>query len=434
MRLAVIALTVVFAGVLARPAAACSCIRGETPCSAFSTAVIFIGEVMTVQRVGDDFHMRLRVVRPVKGIEEPAVDLWSDARSSCGVRLSEGQRYVIYTSRGEGRMSIDACSPTVRIPAGAPDPELPPVPGRVYGRVTRYDIERIRRFQSLDPVAAVRVAIDLPAGRVTATSDAWGQFTFSDVPPGTYEIEVDAGQSLEPWMAKSVTIDGPHACTAASVVLQPSGEITGRVVTAEGRPAEGVYLSLYGEEPDDDLSRILTGTTTRADGRFSFDGLSPGEYRLAVNPGGNPTGREPWPKTFFGGGDAASATRIGVGAGTTEMDKLFVLPKALPRRTFTFAVSCRDGSTPSVVSAEAHTRAEPRRVEHGMTLEGVHTLTLLRDQAYTLVVTPSVPTAPPGAQDKRWRGEKLPAIELPAGQAGRHLTLVAPFTDCAHRY
>jgi hypothetical protein len=45
------------------------------------------------------------------------------------------------------------------------------VPGRIYGRVTRYDIDVIRDSQSLEPIPSVRTALDRPAGRVIATSD-----------------------------------------------------------------------------------------------------------------------------------------------------------------------------------------------------------------------------------------------------------------------
>ena len=61
----------------------------------------------------------------------------------------------------------------------------------------------------------------------------------------------------------------------------------------------------------------------------------------------------------------------------------------------------------------------------------VRTLTLVRDQAYTLLVSIFIPAGP----ERPWRGErreeKLAPTELPAGAPGRHLALVAPFTECA---
>ena len=124
---------VVAAGFLAagpRPAAACSCVHGPTPCEAFaSSPIVFVGEVLSVEETGGNFHMRLRVVRALKGIKGTTADLWSDATSSCGVRLDEGGRYVVYTSLAGGRMSIHACGYGRRLAPGEPDPELPPAPG-----------------------------------------------------------------------------------------------------------------------------------------------------------------------------------------------------------------------------------------------------------------------------------------------------------------
>ena len=178
---------VVAAGFLAaRPAAACSCSVARTPCEAFaSSPIVFVGEVLSVEKTGGDFHMRLKVVRALKGINATTADLWSEATSSCGVKLDEGGRYVIYTSLEGGRMSIDACGYGRQLAPGEPLPALPPAPGTIYGRVSRYDIDRIREFKSLEAIPSVRIAIDLPAGSVTTASDQWGRFQFANVPPGS---------------------------------------------------------------------------------------------------------------------------------------------------------------------------------------------------------------------------------------------------------
>lgn len=416
--------------VAARQAEACSCAFNPTPCQAFDAPVIFVGEVQSVQEVDGEFHMRLRVTRALKGIDGAVAEVRSDARSSCGVKLTEGERYVIYTSRGtDGRMSIHACSSTIRLRPGEPEPELPPVPGRVYGRVTRYDMERIRRFAGLDPIPAVRVSLDLPTGQVTAVSDAWGRFTFRDVPPGTYDVGVDAGQGLQPWMARPVRLEGPKDCASASIVLHPSGLLSGHVVGAGGEPARGVYvLLLHAAAPDS----VVTGNTTDAEGRFAFDGIEAGDYLLAVNPTGHASGRQPYAATYFGGRDAAAATRIGVALGSpTRMADPLVLPPPLPTRTVTVSATCRDGSTPPALLAMAIEADTSHVVEYSSDRDGLDSLLLLRDKAYRIKVSVYLPQGP-AAKGTR-RKEDLPAFEVPAGVPGRHVALVAPFTGCAER-
>jgi hypothetical protein len=160
------ALAAGFLAVDPRPAAACSCIGGLTPCQAFATSpIVFVGEVLSVEQTGGDFQMRLRVIRSLKGIAATTADLWSDAITSCGVKLAIGARYVIYTSLENGRMSIDACGYGRRLAPGEPGPDLPPVPGSIYGKVSRYDLDRIRDFKSLEGIPSVRVTLAVPAGR-----------------------------------------------------------------------------------------------------------------------------------------------------------------------------------------------------------------------------------------------------------------------------
>lgn len=426
-----------FLSVGARPAAACSCAGSLSPCEAFArSSIVFVGEVVSVKETGDAFHMRLRVVRALKGIQAPTADLWSSATSSCGVRLERGGRYVIYTDLINGRMSLHACGYGRELTSGEPDPELPPVPGRVYGRVTRYDIDGIREFKSLVPMPLVRIALDHPAGRVIATSDNWGRFQFMDVPPGTYQLAVDAGQGLTPRMPESVALPEREACVDTQIVLWPAGKVSGRVQTAEGTPGRGIYVRLLPEGPAGTLlaQHVDLGQGTGPDGRFTFEGLRPDNYLLAVNPEGiDATGRQPYAPAWFGGADRASATRIPVAVGSAiELDRPFVLPASLATRTFTVAVTCRDGSVPPAVMTRAMATSGAAFAEFDDTGDGpVRTLKLVLDQAYTLLVSMFIPAGP----ERPWRGERrqenLPPTDLPAGAPGRHIALVAPFANCA---
>ena len=139
------------------------------------------------------------------------------------------------------------------------------------------------------------------------------------------------------------------------------------------------------------------------------------------------------PPAFFGGADRASATRIPLAEGSAiELDRPFVLPAPLATRTFTVAVTCRDGSVPPAPHDAGDGASGAVFAEFDETGDGpVRTLKLVRDQAYTLLVSIFIPAGP----ERPWRGvrreEKLPPTELPAGAPGRHIALVAPFTNCA---
>jgi hypothetical protein len=406
---------------------ACSCASSTSPCQAFARPRVFIGEVQSVQTIGRELRYRLRVVRTFKGPAAETAEVWSDAHSSCGLDLTVGDRYVIYTV-ATGRIAVFACMPILHIPRDEPDPELPPLPGTIYGRVSRYDQGRIRSFKRLEAVPAVRVWVDLPGGRQTEVSDAWGRFAFRNVPPGKYPIGVDAGQGLTPWMSDSIELTASAGCDEASIVLQPSGALRGRVVTADGQPAAGINLLLYDAAKGiGELMATVEGAHTDKDGRFTIDGLRAGEYGLGL---GYANGRQPYERAYYGGRTADAATRIGVGEGEpTVLAGPFVLPPALATRTVTYSLACRDGSVPEVFSASARTTTEPVIEDD----EGFrsHTLTLLRDRAYTLHVGFGVPLPAPRPDGPRRTSESLPPIAIPAGPEPLTLALTAPFTNCA---
>lgn len=435
VRIALIAFVALAAASWPRAAAACVCATGSSgPCQDYrDAATVFVGDVLASEPIDGAVRYRVEVERSLKGSETGTTEVWSDT-SSCGVQLVQGDRYVFY-GRGPGPLHVFTCSPLVHLARGEPAPELPPVPGRLYGRVVRFDMKHYRATGAFDAVPSVRVWIDLPAGRVDTLSDAWGLFTLADIPPGEHELGVDAGPGL---VADGHDVSvGPRsrdACEAPLVRLYPSGGLSGRIVTSSGRPAGEIDFDLFRAGEAGSPGAECDYVETDAHGRFEVDGLEPGEYVLAINLDGAST-RQPYPPAFLGGKDAASATRLGVGAnGTLELSEPWVLPRALPTRLVPYRVVCRDGTVPSYVHAYAEAQGRDYRSEPPLGNEegGQDTLRLFRDRAYTLHVTATIAVGPRTGKTRPQRTDELTPVEIPPGGPARTMTVTVPATDCAN--
>lgn len=376
--------------------------------------------------------MTVRIIRASKATTTREVLLTSDARTSCGIELEAGRRYVIYGDVGGG--SISACSHIYSLADGDPEPQLPPRGGRVEGRVGRYDSERIRSFQRLEGIPGAAVWIDLPSGRVSTTADGYGHFAFDDVPPGKHPLGAEAGPDLALWMAQPVTLSRPNDCADVSLVMHPSGKITARVLNSEGQPVVGLLVVLLdASKAEAEYADVVTSAPTREGGAIVFDGLDAGEYLLTINPGGHTSGERPYPPTFYGGTSRATASRLRVGGGQSAEPVTFTLPAPLPTRRLMATVTCADGSVPAY--AHATIRADgDADAEHAPSFTAnTLTMPLLRDRGYLLEITAAIPYGPVRETGPSRRGETLAPVQIPAGAADAQISVVAPFTACADR-
>jgi hypothetical protein len=129
---------------------------------------------------------------------------------------------------------------------------------------------------------------------VTVTADSNGRFTFTGVTPGQYRIRPTG---LNGWTAKSVVADGRDTLDYW-VEVKPAENITNVMVTfgdkftdlkgtlrsAGGQPTADYTVIIF---PADNrywvpLARRMRSVRPSTDGKFSFGGLPPGDYRLAA--------------------------------------------------------------------------------------------------------------------------------------------------------
>ncbi len=177
--------------------------------------------------------------------------------------------------------------------------------------VTGSDLVGVVTDDSGDPIAGARVRVegDETWGTDTVFTDAEGRYHVRPLAPGEYDLTADApghGQ-LCGW----VEID-PDQTTELDLSLSRGGIVRGVVQTADGEPVADAFVSLEttedwetAEEDDfdvfddgdyddseDDLDTpeafidgefcIMLEAVTAADGSFTLDGVTAGEYELTV--------------------------------------------------------------------------------------------------------------------------------------------------------
>lgn len=126
----------------------------------------------------------------------------------------------------------------------------------------------------------------------SAYSNAAGNYTLSNVAPGTYVVYFDTrigvksylpeyyNDKTESWLADPITVTVGQAVTNINAVLQRGGYITGQVTAADGgAPLPGVNVTAYDSQgSDQDVA------TTDANGVYTTTALYTGAYRLGIYP------------------------------------------------------------------------------------------------------------------------------------------------------
>jgi uncharacterized GH25 family protein len=112
-----------------------------------------------------------------------------------------------------------------------------------------------------------------------ATSDDEGGFSFDGVSPGTFSLSAQAPRRQEAEL-KNLELKTGQDLTGVELVLAPGAEVTGRVLSPEGRPVAEAQVMLVEASEQRYPTFSSLGASTDADGRYRFDGLPPGKRTL----------------------------------------------------------------------------------------------------------------------------------------------------------
>lgn len=315
---------------LSAPAVACSC-GDMSACSLASKATaVFVG---TAAEVNGD-NVQFNVHERFRGDLGSAVDVVAPQSDpmGCGVaHFRQGERYLVFAfAEQDGRLWVGGCNPSRPVAVAQRDIEF--LRKRVSSPDSTYVYGTAVRVQDANPpvvpLAGILVTLTGPVVR-QARSGPSGAFEFVGLQPGDYEVSIAFPDELRPFPKRTVTVK-PSACVAVPAVTTWGGEISGIVLDPLGRPMPNHQMSLI--NLDKPRGEGLAGHT-EDDGRFTFDGLSPGRYTLSFADSEEASPEFPYAPTFFPGVPSLSEARVLTLSEGTKLRVLeFRLPNYTPRR------------------------------------------------------------------------------------------------------
>lgn len=165
--------------------------------------------------------------------------------------------------------------------------EKPPEKGRVEGTVVKAGTN--------EPLRRALVILQRPESRAPAQStwtDAAGRFSFADLEPGRYRLQVERkgcvrqeyGQRGRSGPGSLLTLSAPAGARSAFPAV-PSGVIAGRVNDEEGEPTPGVVVQVMRFVYSRGALQLVTFArdVTNDLGEYRIFDLASGKYFVSAN-------------------------------------------------------------------------------------------------------------------------------------------------------
>ena len=348
-----------------RHADACSCDAIGPPCqNAFRVDAVFLGTVraITTYTTADPPYPRRRVVfaveRAFRGIQDATAQVTTGmGGGDCGYEFKDGERYVVYAHRIDGRLVTGICTRTRLASQAADDLAFlehmwsPAISGHILGVVTHWNRDLASGASKSWPVPFVHVLLRGPRGTRNVQTDEHGRYDIAGVPAGDYEIDgIPPPLYSARYLHRTIEIRDARACVIADFSAPYDGRLSGVALTSDGQPAGGVQIELMSGDRLWTSSERLTTTTDR-DGRFEFGELSPDRYGIGVSLRRTTEPPILYPKTLYPGTPTEiDAVTIELGVGSHVQLEPLRLPPALEARELTGVVVWPDGRPASGVS------------------------------------------------------------------------------------
>jgi 5-hydroxyisourate hydrolase-like protein (transthyretin family) len=350
----------VLCGVVSPTANACTCARPGTPCESYGAATaVFVGTATSAREAdrGNQKQIdwapkafKFSVEQSYLGVDGTEIEVFTGrGGGDCGYGFQIGERYLVYASRYENRLTTGICTRTKPFAQAADDIAflgslLSAAAGAtIYGQIKR----EITSKKDSSPIGAdVAVKIEGDGLRREVQTDPHGHYRVSGLPPGKFKITLQLPDALTAHQPEREVTVADRGCASVVFYIIDNGRLSGRVFDAEAQPVARIAVSLM--DPSDSKADFVKLDRTDDEGRFSFSAVPAGRYLIAVNFNRFPDPSDPtnaYPPAFYPGVvDQPSAEVITLKVGEKRTDLDIRVPSRLPASVLTGKVVWADGS------------------------------------------------------------------------------------------
>jgi hypothetical protein len=348
---------------------ACSCAPSGPPCqNTFQVDAIFSGVVQNITVIPEDgpplrpgaarlpraFRVEFDVIDTFRGIEgKTASVLTSGSGPACGYGFTQGERYLVYASKGTAGLVTGICSRTRKLSEAREDLEFLKTlaaqttqTARIFGTVKHWERDlSTGQPQAHGPMPDVRITAQGSASTFDARSNARGEYEVT-LPPGKYQITASPPSGFsQTSLTQNAELPAAGACFVVDFGLQFDGRIGGVMHDSSGKPAAKVTVQIISADDAGKVGYIQDhSVVTDANGRFEFVDTSPGRYVVGVDLTRRASRPVVFPATYHPGtADPTFATVVELKGGEHRELPPMTVPE--PRREYQIAgiVAFADG-------------------------------------------------------------------------------------------
>jgi len=334
--LIILSLSILFVGT--QTARACTCegrpqgVKGIQTCSAYwYSEAIFIGLAEKITIESGRMRVSFSVEKPIRGVKDKTIEIFTSASTaSCGYPFKEGERYFVYSRRGQdGKLREGLCGSTTLLKDAEDDLEYVKeiesgkLGSRIFGTVYEDKQRSYNDKHTFEKLAGIEVTITSNTGeknKFKTKTDENGFYIFKEIPPDGYRVTAKFPEGLREIVTREDLInhyaginkDGIR-CDSENFVTTRQGSIRGKVTGSDGQISPQQRLSLFPLDGNGNVIPYRAPEEKWADkvnNEFFFNVVPAGKYLLSINPNNCPYPTNGFPTMYFPGVADKSNSKI----------------------------------------------------------------------------------------------------------------------------